>query len=67
MFLGGNHWKFLTFSIRSLLNKFSEKRKPFPKNWGTIFSLKVLQLKTQHFHTKVLRQKPMFRKIEWVA
>ena len=64
MLLCDNHWKFWTFSI--LWNKFSEKRKPFSKNWITIFFLvKVLRLKTQHFHTKLPCQKPMLRQIEY--
>ena len=29
------------------------------------FMLKALRLKTHHFHSKLLCQKPMFRQIEW--
>ena len=41
------------------------KTKTFSKNWSTIFSLKLLRLKTHHFHTKLSCQKPMLRQIEW--
>ena len=30
-----------------------------------LFQLQVLRLKTQHFHTNLLCQKPMLRQIEW--
>ena len=46
------------------LKQFSEKCKPFLKNLSTVF-FKVLRLITQHFHTKLLCQKPMLRQIEW--
>ena len=36
-FLCDNQWKFQMFSILQLWNKFSGKRKPFSKNWSTIF------------------------------
>ena len=65
MFLCANQGKFQTFSILSLLNKFSGKRKPFSKSWGTVFQLKPLRLKTHHFHSKLLCQRPMLRQIEW--
>ena len=35
------------------------KVKPFPKNWGNVFQLKVQILKTYHFRTKLPYQKPM--------
>ena len=35
------------------------------KNWCAVFYLKVLRLKTQQFHTKLLCQKPMLTQIEW--
>ena len=47
------------------LKNFSEKCKPYWKNWSTVFLLKVLRLKKQHFHTKLLCQKPVLRQIEW--
>ena len=65
MFLYDNQWKFWTFSILQLWNRFSGKRKPFSKNWSTNFYLKALRLITYHFHTKLLYQKPMLRQIEW--
>ena len=45
----------------------------FMKNGGNFFQdtgvlafyLKVLRLKTQHFHTKLLCQKQMLRQIKW--
>ena len=40
MFVCANHWKFWTFSILQLWNKFSQKRKTFSKNWSTVFSWK---------------------------
>ena len=30
-----------------------------------MFKLKPLKLKTHHFHSKLLRQKPILRQIEW--
>ena len=47
------------------LKQISGKRKAFPKNWSTVFKLKPLRLKTHHFHTKMLCQKPMLRQTEW--
>ena len=47
------------------LKEFSEKPKPFSENWLTVFRLKVLRLKAQHFHTKLTCKKPMLREIEW--
>ena len=43
---------------------FGKKNKPFSENWSTAFQLKVLRLKTPHFHAKLLCQKPMFKEIE---
>ena len=37
----------------------------FSKNWSTVFWLKVLRLKTHHFHIKLPYQKPILRQIEW--
>ena len=37
VFLCGSQWKFWTFSILQLWNKFSGKRKPFLKNRSTVF------------------------------
>ena len=34
------------------------------KNWSKAFYLKALRLKTQHFHTKLLCQKPMLTQTE---
>ena len=62
MFLCGNHQKFWTFSILQLRNKFSEKRKHFPKKLSTVFQLKLQRLKTQHCHIKLPRQ--MSRQLE---
>ena len=62
MFLCGNHQKFWTFSILQLWNKFSEKRKHFPKKLSTVFQLKLQRLKTQHCHIKLPRQ--MSRQLE---
>ena len=45
--------------------KLSGQWKPSAKKWGTAFSLKVLRLKTHHFHTKLPCRKPMLRNIEW--
>ena len=59
-----NHWKFWTFSILKFWNKFSEKCRSFSKNWSIFFQLKVLRLKTKHFHKKLPCQKPMLRQIE---
>ena len=53
------------FSILKLCNKYSEKRKPYSKNWSIVFKLQVLRLKMQHFHTKLPCQKPILRQIEW--
>ena len=36
-FLRERHWKLWAFSVLSLWNKVSEKRKPLSKNWGTKF------------------------------
>ena len=67
MFLCDNQWKFWTFLILQLWNKFSGKRKPFSENWSTIFKLKAIRLKTHHFHTKLSYLKPMLRQIvRWV-
>ena len=65
MFLSDHQWKFWTFSILYLWKEFSGKRKPFSKNWRTDFLLKVLRLRTHHFHSELPCQKPMLRQIEW--
>ena len=44
---------------------FLKERKPFLKNWGTVFQLKVMLLKVPYFPTKLPCQKPVLRKIEW--
>ena len=46
------------------LKQFFGKTEPLLKNWRTVFQLKVLRLKTQHFHAKLPCQKPMLRKIK---
>ena len=50
---------FITLPLKQVSVKFSFK------NWRTAFYLNVLRLRTQHFHTKLPSQKPMFRQIEW--
>ena len=35
------------------------------KHWSTVFWLNPLRLKTHHFHSQLLCQKPMSRQIEW--
>ena len=40
---------------------FSEKLTPSLKNWSTVFLLRVLWLKMQHFLTKLSCQKPMLQ------
>ena len=65
MFLCDNHWRFRTFSILKLWNKFSEKQKPFPKNCSTVFSWKYWDWKQNIFIQKLPCQKPMLRQIEW--
>ena len=52
---------FNTLTLKQIFGK----RKPFLKNWSTVFWLQPLRLKTYHFHSSVLCQKPMLRKIEW--
>ena len=40
--------------------------KTFFKNiYNKLVYFEVLRLKTQHFYTKLLRQKPVLRQIEW--
>ena len=42
------------------------KNENFFQDTGVLaFYLKVLRLKTQHFHTKLLCQKQMLRQIKW--
>ena len=41
------------------------RKKTFSKNWGTVFQLKALRLKTHNFHTNLSYQKPMLKQIEW--
>ena len=57
MFLRDNHWRFFNVLITLTLTQVFWKTKPFLKNWRTVFYLKLLQLKTQHFHTKLTLQK----------
>ena len=44
---------------------FVKNANPFQETEVPFFYLKVLKLKTQHFHTKLLCQKQMLRQIEW--
>ena len=37
----------------------------FQKNWSNAFYLKLLRLKTQHFHTKLSCQKLVLTQLEW--
>ena len=53
MFLSDNRFNFL------------KNENLFRTNWSTVFKLKVLGMKTQHFYTKLPCQKPMLRQIEW--
>ena len=53
------HFQYFIFETNFLRNA-----NPFQKNSSTVFSLKVLRLKTQHFHTKVSCQKPILRTVE---
>ena len=55
--------EFWMFSTLKLWNQFC--RKPSSKNWSTVFLLKVLGLKMQHFRAKLPCQKPMLRQIKW--
>ena len=47
----------------SILKQIFWKTETLSENWGIVFWLKVLIWKTQHFHTKLPSQKPMFRQI----
>ena len=58
-------WKLLeTLNVfnTSTLKIFFEKRKLFSKKWSIIFFVESTKLKTQHFPTKLLYQKPMLRR-----
>ena len=61
MTITGNFERFQYFN--SEIN-FLENENPFQKT-GVPFLLKVLKLKMQHCHAKLLSQKPMLRQIEW--
>ena len=50
---------------KKILNGFSEKKKIFFKKLEHLFYLKVLRLKTHHFHTKPPYQMPMLRQVIW--
>ena len=52
------------FNTLTLIQIFWKTKTVF-KNWSTVFQLKPLRLKTHHFHSKLLCQKPMLRQIEW--
>ena len=47
-----NHWKFSTFSMFRLWNKFSEKRKP--KNWSIAFLVELTKIETVRFSYKTV-------------
>ena len=55
---------FKCFQCCNFETKFSGKRTPLSRNWSNVLYLKVLKLKTHHFHTKLPCQKPMLRQIE---
>ena len=57
MFLCQNHWKFSTFSMFWLWSKFSEKRKPFPKNWNIAFLVERTKIETLRFSCKTALSK----------
>ena len=46
-----------------ILQQIFWKTKTFFKFWSTVFQLKELRLKTKHFHTKLLCQKPILRHV----
>ena len=47
-----NHWKFWNFSILSLWNKFSEKRKSFSTNWRIAFLVESTKIENGTFPCK---------------
>ena len=63
-FLCDNQWMFQTFSKLTLKQIFW-KKKPFSKNWSTVFYLKPPRLKEHHSHSKLLCEKQTLRQIEW--
>ena len=46
----------VSFDAFQYFNKLSEKRKHFSKNWSATFEVKLLRLKTQQYHTKLLSE-----------
>ena len=58
------HFKVNRKIIGSSKKRYQSERKPFSKNWSTVFQLKPPRLKTHHFHSKLLCQNPMLRQIE---
>ena len=65
MFLCDKDWKFWMFSVLSLCNKFSEKRKTLYKKLEYQFLVEGTKIETQHLHAILLSQRPMLRQIEW--
>ena len=67
MFLYDNYLKFLNVFNTLTLKQIFRKTKTFFWKTGVIyrFLVKVLRVKTHHFHEKLPCQKPMFRQIEW--
>ena len=53
-----------SLKILNIFNTLTKKWELSSKDWSTYFLLKVVRLKTQHFHTKRLCQKPMLGRIE---
>ena len=56
---------FKRFQHFNFETNFLENENLSSKNCSTVFQLKPLRLKTHHFHSKLLCQKPMLRQIEW--
>ena len=56
---------FERFKYFNFKTNFFKNEKLFTENWSTVFKLKVIRLKRQHFHTKLLCHKPVLRQIEW--
>ena len=67
MFLCDNQWKFWTFSILQLWNRFSGKRKNFSKSWSNVFLVESIKIENALFPYKLPYQKSMLRQIEWWA
>ena len=57
MTVTGDFERFRYFNFETSFLKNDLKK----QNWSTIFKLKVLRLKKQHFHTKLSCRKPMLK------